>query len=85
MKIFKDKDGYVTIVFNKDEKPDVTIVHDRGTGNITNFFGNKVPRYVYHVASAKGDSGYSSTTDDFSELKEQTKYILKKSKSQGTL
>ena len=76
MKIFKDENGYVTIVFSKDEDPHVTLVHDRGTGN------TNISRYVYHCASATGDSGHSSRTDDFSELKTQRKYVLKRSKSQ---
>ncbi len=78
--LFKDKEGNLTIVFGKDEKTGVTLVHDRGAGKLTNIFGGKVSRYRYHCADANGDSGYSTCTDDFSELKEQKRYKLVRSK-----
>ena len=81
-KVYVDKDNNVTVVFGKDFKSkecNVTVVHDRGIAmkNAKNIFGNVLTRYVYHCANAYGDSGYSSTTNDFSELKEQKRYSLR--------
>ena len=80
MKIYKDKEGLLTIVFEKNENTVITLVHDRGAGKLTNIFGDKVSRYRYHCANANGDSGHSTCTNDFSELKEQKRYKLVRSK-----
>jgi hypothetical protein len=82
-KVYVDKDNNVTVVFGKEYERDqcnVTVVHDRGvkTKGLTNIFGDELTRYVYHCANAYSDSGYSSTTNDFSELKEQKRYSLRR-------
>ena len=82
-KVYIDKDKNVTVVFGKDfksEECNVTVIHDRGvkTKGFKNIFGNVLTRYVFHCANAYGDSGYSSTTNDFSELKEQKRYSLRR-------
>jgi hypothetical protein len=73
MKIYKDKDGTVTIVFSKNESTSVNLVHDRGAGinGTTNMFGYKLGRYVSHCANAHGDSGYSTMTEKIEWLKEE--------------
>ena len=79
-KVYIDKDKNVTVVFGKDfesKQCNVTVVHDRGIAmkGVKNFWGNTRTRYVYHCANAYGDSGYSSTSNDFKELKDQKKYF----------
>ena len=82
-KVYIDKNKNVTVVFGKDfesKECNVTVVHDRGIAikNEKNIWGDELTRYVYHCANAYGDSGYSSTTNDFSELKEQKRYTLRR-------
>jgi len=85
-KIYINKDGDITIVFDKsvDSKScNVTLVHDRGKGILkeTNIFGNKLYRFIYHFANAYGDSGYSSSTDElYGEKGVGDKYKLTKEK-----
>jgi hypothetical protein len=82
-KVYVDKYNNVTVVFGKEYETNqcnVKVVHDRGvkTKGIRNVWGNILTRYVYHCANAYGDSGYSSTTNDFSKLKEQKRYSLRR-------
>ena len=82
-KVYVDKDNNVTVVFGKEYESNqcnVTVVHDRGvkTKGFKNIFGYVLTRYIYHCANAYGDSGYSSTTNDFSMLKEQKRYSLRR-------
>lgn len=82
MKIYKNKEGHLTIVYSKDEKQSgVTLVHDRGSGKLTNMFGGKIGRYYYHCANVSGNTSYSTMTDTPLINKEEDKlYILKRSK-----
>jgi len=69
-KVYIDKDGSITIIFPKDVKREdcsVTLVHDRGVefAKQHNFFNEKLPRFVYHHASAYGDRGHSSNCDTY--------------------
>ena len=79
-KVFIDKDGYVTIVFGKDRdrhECGVSIVHDRGKVKQTqNIFGITPTRFVYHAATAYGDSGYSSDLDEWTLDNEERQYSL---------
>jgi len=73
----------ITIVFPKSIDADhcsATLVHDRGSGVITNMFGQKLERYAYHCANAYGDSGHASMTDGFSKIELGTKYKIVKVK-----
>lgn len=81
--VYVDKNNNVTVVFGKEyesKQCNVTVVHDRGVAikGKRNFWGNILTRYVYHCANAYGDSGHSSTSNDFKELKEQKRYTLRR-------
>ena len=82
IKIYKGKDGHLTIIFSGENQPtSATLVHDRGINAGTNIFGGKIARYTYHVANAHGDSGHSTTTDKFDVIDEGAKrYKLVRSK-----
>ena len=81
MKLYKNKDGDITIIFNKNEKPKwVTIVHDRGKGKIRNIFGQEIGRYLFHCAGVDGNTPYSSTTDNSLIEKDDKHYKLVKCK-----
>ncbi|MDY0389208.1 MAG: hypothetical protein RBT65_19230 [Methanolobus sp.] len=81
--VYVDENNNVTVVFGKEyesKQCNVTVVHDRGIElkGVKNFWGNTLTRYVYHCANAYGDNGYSSTSNDFKELKDQKKYSLRR-------
>ena len=84
MKIYKDKDGNITVLFCQGEEPkSVTIAQDRGAKNVgsTNMWGVVIERYLYHVAGVSRNTSYSSTTNDL--LNEtDVAYNLVKSKRQ---
>ena len=84
MKIYKDKDGNITVLFVQGEEPKrVTIAQDRGVKNVgsKNMWGIVIERYLYHVAGVSGNTSYSSTTNDL--LNEtDVAYNLVKSKRQ---
>ena len=82
IKIYKDKEGHLTIIFSgKNQPTSVTLVRDKGKNPGTNLFGGKVSRYTYHVADAYGDSGHSASTDTFDVRGEGVKrYKLVRSK-----
>ena len=85
MKIYKDKDGYITIVYAKGEEPKgVCLVQDRGTENIgcKNMWGNTIERYLYHCANVSGNTSYSSTTNKLPLKETSVSYNLIKSKRQ---
>jgi hypothetical protein len=81
--VYVDKNNNVTVVFGKEyesKQCNVTVVHDRGIAlkGVKYIWGNMLTRYVYHCANAYGDSGYSSTSNDFRKLKDQKKYSLRR-------
>ena len=81
MKIYKNKDNHLTIVYGPNEEPaGVTFVKDRGPGKITNTFGNRLERFIYHWASLW--DGHTTTTDKLTNLLDETdkRYLLKRSK-----
>ena len=81
MKIYKNKDNHLTIVYGVNEEPaGVTFVKDRGTSNPTNIFGNSLERFIYHWSNLR--SGHTSTTQKLSNLLDETdkRYLLKRSK-----
>ena len=86
MKIYKNKDGHITIVYGKGEEPKgVTLVEDRGNqkGN-TNIWGNVVQRYAYHWANVHNNSPYTSYTDSIIDKKEDIEYkLVKKTKKEN--
>lgn len=83
MRIFKDKEGHITVIYGKGEEPKgVTIVEDRGNQKgKTNVFGNKVSRYAYHWANVHNNSPYTSYTDDIIDKETDVEYkLVKKAK-----
>ena len=81
-KVYFDKDGDMVVVFGKDydrEHCTVTLVHDRGAAitKMRNFFGDRLARFIYHCANVYGDSGYSTTLDEY-DVKDCTRYDLVK-------
>lgn len=81
MKIYKNKSGHLTIIYGKDEKqPGVTLVHDRGVGNLTNMFGGKIDRYYYHSTNVSGNTPYSTMTDNSLLGEDDKRYKLVRSK-----
>ncbi len=66
MRIYKDKEGQLTIVWGPKEEPQpVTLVHDRGKNPGRNMWGNILARYVYHSASVFGSSGHYTATNHY--------------------
>jgi len=80
-KVYIDKDGSITIVFPKGVKRgdcSVTLVHDRGVefSKKYNIFNEKLPRFVYHIANAYGDSGHCSYDSTYAKDFLGTEYKL---------
>lgn len=81
MKIYRNKDNHLTIVYGpNEEEAGITIVKDRGPGKITNMFGNRSERFIYHWTNLY--AGHTTTTRKLSNILGETdkRYLLKRSK-----
>ena len=84
MRVYKDKDQRITIVYGPNEKPaGVLLVKDYGR-NIKNDFADEYARYQFHWANVTGNTPYSSEMNESPLDDSAIAYNLVKSRRQRT-